>query len=91
MKSLESLGDSAMTSRNYTEAITRYSMALSTDPVTRDGILFKRSKAYAATHAWEDALKDADEVYLPLFIASVCAQRCVCRGNQLEPAFPFGL
>ncbi|KAH0838775.1 hypothetical protein J3R83DRAFT_7151 [Lanmaoa asiatica] len=61
LRSLESLGDNAVTSQNYTEAITRYSMALGMGPVNRESILIKRSKAYAAAHVWDDALKDAVE------------------------------
>lgn len=82
LRSLESLGDNAMTSQNYTEAIARYSMTLSMGPATQEGILIKRSKAYAAAHVWDDVLKGADEVCLLLVsIASEYAQRCFCRGN----------
>ncbi|KAG8220715.1 hypothetical protein J3R82DRAFT_3045 [Butyriboletus roseoflavus] len=62
LRSLESLGDNAIASQSYTEAVVRYSTALSMGPVSREGILIKRSKAYAALHMWDDALKDANEV-----------------------------
>ncbi|KAH0838771.1 hypothetical protein J3R83DRAFT_7146 [Lanmaoa asiatica] len=61
LKSLESLGDSALASQNYTEAITHYSEVLSMGPTAPEGILVKRSNAHAAVYAWNDALNDADE------------------------------
>ncbi|KAG9310375.1 hypothetical protein JVU11DRAFT_9509 [Chiua virens] len=61
LKALESLGDSAMSSQNYNEAITRYSTAIGMGPIIREHFLTRRSKAYAAVHAWDDALRDADE------------------------------
>lgn len=36
-------------------------------PTTREGILVKRSNAYAALGSWNDALNDADEVFPFLF------------------------
>lgn len=62
LKSLEGLGDSALASQNYAEAISCYSATLSLDPATRERILVKRSNAHAAMDAWNDALNDADEV-----------------------------
>lgn len=92
LRSLESLGDNAATSKNHTEAIAHYSMVLSMGPVPREGILTKRSKAYAAAHMWDDALKDADEV-CPLLspFHQLVFNDVVCRGDQLESYFPFGL
>lgn len=60
----ESNGDVAAQSKNPTEAIVRYSTALSLNPSNPAGLLVKRSKARAILGLWEDALKDADEVWL---------------------------
>ena len=41
-----------------------YSAALSLNPASREGLLIKRSKAYALRGLWENALNDADTVRL---------------------------
>ena len=69
LKSLESLGDSALATQNYSEAITHYSAALTMGPTAREGILVKRSNAHAAMGAWNDALNDADEVRSLLYLS----------------------
>ncbi|KAF8547208.1 hypothetical protein OG21DRAFT_1501672 [Imleria badia] len=57
---LEDLGDTTMATRQYDEAISQYSAALSLNPAQ---VLFvKRSKAYAEKGLWEDALNDANMV-----------------------------
>ena len=52
----------AMNTRQYDEAISQYSAALSLDPTTPQALIVKRSKAHAAKGFWEGALNDADEV-----------------------------
>ena len=51
-----------MGSENYQEAAEYFSTILSLDPVDRVDTLIKRSKARAMMNAWEDRLKDANEV-----------------------------
>ena len=60
---LEKLADVAMSSQNYNEAAERFSTILSLNPPNRVDILIKRSKAQVMMNSWEEALKDADEVY----------------------------
>ena len=52
-----------MGSQNYNEVTEHFSMILSLNPVDRVDALVKRSKAQVMMGSWEDALKDADEVY----------------------------
>lgn len=51
-----------MNTQHYDEAISQYTAALSLDPAAPQGLFTKRSKAYIAGGAWQDALNDADEV-----------------------------
>ena len=60
---LEKLADGAMISENYTEAAGYLSTMLSLDAEDRVDILIKRSRARVMMESWEDALRDADEVY----------------------------
>lgn len=91
LKSLESLGDSALASQNYTEAITHYSATLSMGPTTRDGILVKRSNAHAAVGAWNDALNDADEVCSPLYLLHQhIFNNASHGGHHTEPSLTLG-
>ena len=71
-RKLEDLGDTAMSTRHYNEAISQYSaalslnpVALSLNPVAPQGLFVKRSKAYMAGGLWEDALNDANKVCVP--------------------------
>ena len=59
---LEDLGDSAVNSSQYDEAISQYTAALSLDPSSLQDLLVKRSKARANKGEWKDALNDANEV-----------------------------
>ena len=59
---LEQLGDTAMDSRNYKEAIGYYSNALSLDPPNWAELLIKRTKAQTSKELWEDSSMDANEV-----------------------------
>ena len=63
MQKLEKLAEIAMGSQNYNEAAEHFSTILSLNPLDRIDILIKRSKSRAMMNLWEDALKDADEVY----------------------------
>ena len=59
---LESLGDTALDSGEYDNAIARYTSALSLDPSNPINILVKRSKALASKEKWQDALMDGNQV-----------------------------
>jgi len=61
-KKLGDLGDTAMNTRDYDEAISQYSVALSLDPAAPQGLFIKRSKAYISRDLWEDAPNDANKV-----------------------------
>ena len=52
-----------MGSQNYTEAAEHLSTLLLLDTEDRVDILIKRSRVRAMMELWEDALRDADEVY----------------------------
>ena len=52
-----------MCSQHYTKAAEHFSTMLSLDTEDRVDILIKRSRARAMMESWEDALRDADEVY----------------------------
>ena len=64
------MGDTAMGSENYDEAIQRYSDALTLEPTNQSDILLKRSKVRAAMGSWEEALIDADKVWNVFHIIS---------------------
>lgn len=64
---LEDLGDGAMDTKQYDEAISRYSGALNLDPEAPTDLFIKRSKAYVAGGSLEKALHDANEV-LPFLL-----------------------
>ncbi|KAF8552354.1 hypothetical protein OG21DRAFT_150336 [Imleria badia] len=59
---LERLGDIAAEAKQYDEALTQYSTALSLNPVIRQDILMKQSKVYMAKGLWEDAIDNANQV-----------------------------
>ena len=59
---LEALGDTALHSGEYDNAISRYTSAMSLDPSSPVNILLKRSRARASKGLWQDALTDANEV-----------------------------
>ena len=64
LMTFESNGDVAVRSKNHRTAITQYSTALSLNPSSRVSLLVKRSNTRAMLGMWEDALKDADELWL---------------------------
>ena len=49
--------------QNYNEAVEYFSAILLIDTEDHVDILIKRCKARAMMESWEDALRDADEVY----------------------------
>ncbi|KAF8548910.1 hypothetical protein OG21DRAFT_1500722 [Imleria badia] len=63
-RKLEDLGDLAMGARRHEEAISKYSAALSLDPINPQVLFVKRSKARANLGFWKDALNDANEVIM---------------------------
>ncbi|KAG6375324.1 WD40-repeat-containing domain protein [Boletus reticuloceps] len=63
LEASESLAEEAMRNGNYDDAIAWYSAALDLDPASPEQILMKRSDAYAAKDSWENALRDANEVF----------------------------
>jgi hypothetical protein len=74
---LEDIGNVAVQSKNEKEAIASYSAALSLKPPNPVRLLVKRSQARAKIMLWEDALKDADDVWLfHLF---------VCDNTEFQP------
>jgi tetratricopeptide (TPR) repeat protein len=58
------LGDTAMDSQNHDAAIKWYSEALTFDPTHQCDILLKRSTVRAVVGSWEEALIDADKVWI---------------------------
>jgi tetratricopeptide (TPR) repeat protein len=70
VETLEKLGDTAMDSKKYDEAIKRYSDALTLDPTNQRDILLKRSKVRAVMVSWEEALIDADKVWIAFHVTS---------------------
>lgn len=60
---LQHLGDTALNSQRYDEAVSHYTIALSPEPPSPQVILIKRSKAYLATGSWKQALDDANKVH----------------------------
>ena len=70
MEKLEKLGDTAMDSKSYDEAIKRYSDALTLDPTNQRDILVKRSKVRAVMGSWEEALIDAGKVWVVFHVTS---------------------
>ena len=61
-RKLEYLGDAALRARRHNEAISEYSLALSLDPTSPQGLFIKRSRACVARGLWENGLQDADKV-----------------------------
>lgn len=55
-------GDAAVDEQRHHEAITQYSVAITLNPDSPQGLFIKRSKARMAEGLWEDALTDANEV-----------------------------
>ena len=64
LATFENNGDIAVRSKNHKRAIIQYSTALSLNPSNPAGLLVKRSSARTMLGMWEDALRDADEVWL---------------------------
>ena len=79
----EELADGAMGSENYIEAAKHFSTMLLLDTGDRVDILIKRSKARAMMKSWEDALRDADEVYYALSSSGQFMTKCI--GGRTRP------
>ena len=62
-KRLEELAEVALGSQDYIKAAEHFSTMLSLDTEDHVDILIKRSRARVMMESWEDALRDADEVY----------------------------
>ena len=58
---LEDLGDSAANAKQYDEAVSQYTAALSLDLARPQGLLIKRSNAWMGKDAREDAVNDVKE------------------------------
>ena len=58
----EHWGDTAANAKQYDEAISLYTTALSHDPPSPQDILIKRSKVYMALGSWQQAADDANQV-----------------------------
>ena len=57
-----------MNARQYDEAVSQYTVALSLDPPSPQDLLVKRSKARADKGEWTDAMNDANEVVYFQFV-----------------------
>lgn len=91
---LKNQGDGAIRSRDYDNAIARYTAALTMNPapLLAATLFVKRSEARAASCLWEVALKDADEVRVLTAIVMFIELSNSCRlGNQIESLFALGL
>ena len=58
---LGDLGDSALNGKQYDEAVSHYTVALSLNLATPQDLLMKRSNAWLGKGASEDALSDVKE------------------------------
>ncbi|KAF8555005.1 TPR-like protein [Imleria badia] len=63
-KKFEHLGDTAVDTQQYDEAISHYSTALSLDLPFPKEILTKRIKAFMSTGSWKQAVDDANQVIM---------------------------
>ena len=62
-----------MNAKQYDEAVSQYTAALSLGPSSPQDLLVKRSRANIAKGKWNDALNDANEViYYPFVQARPC-------------------
>ena len=63
------MSDTAMDSKNYSDAAKHYSTARSLNPAKLFDSLIKRSEARTFMNLWQEALNDADKVWTALHIA----------------------
>lgn len=82
---LEELGDVAMDTKDYHEAVEYFSVILSLDPTDRVGILLKRCEARVLLQSWDEVLSDAAEVYI--HFVRRCFRQCHSQsaGHQTRP------
>ena len=79
-----------MDAKQYDEAISQYTTALSLNPATPRDLLCKRSKAHAGKGEWVDALNDAEEVTHIKSLKFLYADGCYS-GNKARFVFSIGL
>ena len=77
MEKLDNLGDTAMDSQKYDEAVRHYSELLTLDPSNVSDVLYKRSKARALRNSWKVALIDAEKVWFTSYYDGKGPQCCV--------------
>lgn len=77
-----------MADQRYDEAISHYTVALSLDLPSPQGVLIKRSKAYLETELWKQAVEDANQVYSfsPARVSLVDHRQVIA----LDPSSPLG-
>ena len=87
IKKSEHLGDVAVDSQRYDEAISHYSTALLLNSPSPQGILVKRSKARLATGPWKHALDEANQVhhFYPMEVNLLTHRHQVIALDRLSP------
>ena len=78
-----------MDARQYDEAVSYYSTALSLDP-SPQGIFIKRSKAHVATRSWKQAVEDANQVH-HFYLTEVNLVDPSSSGNYTRSVVAMGL
>ncbi|KAF8548773.1 hypothetical protein OG21DRAFT_1489089 [Imleria badia] len=63
-KTLKHLGDTAVNSQRYEEAVSHYSTALSLNHPSPQDVLVKRIKAFMATGCWKQVADDANQLII---------------------------
>ena len=71
-----------MCSQHYSKVAEHLSTLLLLDTEDRMDILMKRSRARAMMESWEDALRDADEVYCVISSCHKIVHDKVCRRSN---------
>ena len=79
-----------MNARQFDEAVSQYTAALSLDPVSPRDLRVKRSRAYAEKGKWEDALNDANEVVYFQFRSTSSMLMGFVQVIKLDPSSPSG-
>ena len=85
---LEKLGDTAMDSQKYDEAVKHYSNLLTLDPSNVSDVLYKRSEARALRKSWKVALIDAEKVRVHVALTSKrpqCLIQCRSLNSNQRP------
>ena len=79
-----------MCSQHYSKVAEHLSTLLLLDTEDRMDILMKRSRARAMMESWEDALRDADEVYSVSSHHVIRLFMTKCVGGQTRPVILSG-